>query len=273
MIKPGIYTDLSSDDYHGDKESISRSALMDFKKSPKLYWANHINPDRPAKEPTKAMTFGSAFHCWILEPELFGNQYAPLPAKVLLKDVGREIYDNHKNNTEMLEKSGRVIISSDEWILLRHMSSALKGHKKAWGLIEGGVYESSYIWQDRHSGLMVKARPDILNLNCYIDLKTIDDASPQSYQRAMVTGGYHTQAAMVMDGYEQLTGERLSAAINICIEKTYPYSIGIYIIDEAAIEAGHMEFKQLLLDLKDCIHDNTFSDYPSMTIGLPKWAL
>ena len=87
MINPGIYTNLSSEEYHGDKASISRSALMDFKRSPYKYWAKHLNPGRPKDESKPSWTIGTAFHTMILEPQLFNNNYFILPEKVLLKEV------------------------------------------------------------------------------------------------------------------------------------------------------------------------------------------
>lgn len=271
-LPEGIYTDLSSEYYHRDKNSISRTALMDFKKNPRLYWAKHLNPNRPPAESKPSWEFGTAFHTLILEPHLFWEHYQIAPEPVLLKDVGREVYDRYKHNMSNIERSGKTILSTQIWTTLRHMQDSLNANARTKELIEGAVYESSYFWKDPHSGLMVKSRPDILHPNIYIDLKTIDDASPQNYQREMAKYGYHTQAAIVKDGVRILEGRELSACINICVEKQYPHGIGTYIIDEVAIEAGHCEYKQLLLDMKNCISNNDFSDYEPQTIGLPKWA-
>lgn len=270
---PGMYPNLPSEDYHGHKQSISRSALMDFKKNPRKYWAKHLNPDRPKEESKPSWTFGTAFHTLILEPHLFEQNYFVMPEKVLLKDVGREAYDEYKRIEQEASSTSRIVLSQCEFLRLRDMQDRVQAHPKASALISGGIFESSYFWKDVHSGLMIKSRPDILHSNIYVDLKTIDDASPQNFQREMVKYGYHIQGAMVRDGVEQLTNERISAVINICVEKTYPYSIGIYIIDEAAIDEGHMQYKQALLDLKHAIGHNEFPDYDVCTIGLPKWAL
>lgn len=273
MIEPGIYKYMSSDDYHADTDSISRSALMDFRRSPRRYWANYLNPERPVRKSTKAMDFGSAFHTLVLEHNLFWDQYAVEPEKMLLKDVGKEKFEYYKRQVSEIKAGNKIRLTKEDFKTLNDMKLSLYLHSKARDLIEGGDYERSYFWEDRHSRLMLKSRPDILNHNCYIDLKTIDDASPHSFQRAMVDHGYHVQAAMVKNAVEILTGERLSACINICVEKKYPYSIGIYIIDELAIETGHMEYKQLCLDLKSCIMSGDWNDYSVEIIGLPKWAM
>jgi PDDEXK-like uncharacterized protein DUF3799 len=271
MIKPGIYYDLSSQDYHADTNSISRTSLMEFKKSPRKYWAKYRNPERPIEEPKPAWKFGTAFHTLILEPDLFEKNYFIMPKKVLLKDVGREEYDKYKEIEKNAENTSKIVLSWNDHESLLAMQDSLFNNEKAQRLLEGGIYESSYFWEDEHSGLILKARPDILHPNIYIDLKTIDDASPQNFQREMVKYGYHIQAAMTKDAIKILTGEEIKACINICVEKTYPYSVAIYIIDELAIEAGHMEYKQLCLNMKSCIINNEFGDYEIQEIGLPSW--
>lgn len=65
MINTGIYPTLSNEQYHADS-AISRSGVMKYLESPFKYWAEYLNPDRPAKYSTPAMEFGSAFHTFIL---------------------------------------------------------------------------------------------------------------------------------------------------------------------------------------------------------------
>lgn len=271
MLKPGIYTDMSNDEYHGDKETFSRSALMDFKRSPYFYWANHVNPARPQKEKTPAMIFGSAFHEFMLEPKEFEKHYACEPPKVLLKNVGREKYDEFKAYCAELEESGKIILKDEEFLTLTKMKEALLAHPEASQLFLGGVYESAYIWQDKESGLICKTKPDILHANMIVDLKTCADASPAAFQRAMASGGYHIQGAMARDGIKENEGRVINNVLNICIETKYPFAIGIYLIDEAAIEVGEAEFKETLLALNHAIVNNEWPSYQVETIGLPRW--
>jgi len=275
MITEGVYTDLSSEDYHADKESISRSALMDFDKSAYTYWAKHLNPDRPKKDATDAMILGSAFHTLILEPNKFGNIYAVMPEKKLLRDVGREEYDLNESRINAIKQNlaKNTIISLTDYNNLIAMKERLKSKDNAMSLIEDAPIENSFFWRDEHSGLLLKARPDILHDNMIVDLKTCSDASPRAFQAEMVKYGYHIQGAMIRDAVERLEGRRINKFINICVETKYPYNTAIYIIDEFALDEGHMKYKQLCVDLKNAKHDNVFSDYGIQTISLPKWAL
>lgn len=271
MIEPGVYKDLSNEDYHADKNSISRSSLRDFHRSPYYYWAMHLNPDRPARESTDAMIFGQAFHTFVLEYNTFCNTYAVEPEKVFLKDVGREKYDEYKKKCEALEFLKRIILSKNDFNTIVEMSNSLVRDKRVVELMKNGEIEKSFFWKDEKSGLTLKARPDILQSNMIIDLKTISDASQHSFQRAMADGWYHIQGAMIRDAIRTLENREISTVINICIEKKYPYGVGIYIIDEAALDYGEMQYKDILLSMNSCIIENKFQDYAIHTIGLPKW--
>lgn len=272
-MKPGRYPSLSNEDYHGHKGSYSRSALMEFKKSPYHYWCKYLDPGAPKQEMSQAMKFGAAFHMYILEYDLFLQTYAIEPETVLLKDVGRELYELFKTLKNQIKECGKLTISDDEWATMKMMHNAIHKNDEALQLIYGATYEQSLFWEDPESGLLLKARPDIMHSNMIVDLKTCNDASPEAYQRAMVTGGYHVQGAMIREGWKVLTGEVINTVINICIEKTYPYAIGIYIIDEEALDVGEFEFKRLALNLKSALDTNTYECYTPQTIGLPRWAL
>lgn len=274
-MKPGIYSaiELDIEDYHKHRDSISRTPMMLFMESPFKYWAHYLNPEAPEKKITPAMIFGSAYHTLILEPQLFSQRFAVRPEAVLLKDVGREAYDNYKAQCAKLETTNKLILTADMMDTMNKMREVLLKHPKASPLIYDGVYEQSYFWNDPHSGLLVKARPDILHANMYVDIKTIADASPENYQREMVKFGYHIQGAMVRDARHELEHIKDTAIINIAQEKEYPYTVAVYRIDEAAIDAGHMKYKQALLDMKACRESGKYPDYEFQEIGLPRWTL
>lgn len=264
-------TQMTNEEYHANKFFISRSAIMDFKKSAYTYWARHLNPDRPKKETTPAMQFGTAFHTLMLEPELFDKRYVMKPEPVFLKDVGREAYDKYKSLLEFFETCGSIVLSAIEWENLMAMREVFNANQNAVNLILDARIENSFFWQDKHSGLLLKARPDILHENMIVDLKTCADASPRAFQNSMVTGGYHVQGAMCRDAVEAIEGHRIDTVINICIETKYPHNMAIYIIDELAIDEGQFKYKNILLDMKNSIAENNFKDYGMQTISLPKW--
>lgn len=272
MINTGIYTDLTNEEYHGHKDSISRTGLMDFSTSPYTYWAKHINPNRPPKKNTPAMAFGSAFHTLILEPDKFDNEYVMKPEPVLLKNGGRELYDNYKNIIAYLESSDKQVLDAKDWARLMLMKEKFMSNRAAVDLIKDARIENSFFWQDKESGLLLKCRPDILHDNIIVDLKTCDSASPREFQHSMVGYGNHIQGAMIRNAVDKLEGRRINNVINICIENKYPHNMGIYIIDEEALDEGENKYKQICLALKTAAEKDDWIDYGIETMGLPKWA-
>lgn len=272
-ITDGVYTDLSSEDYHGHKASISRSAIMDFDRSPHTYWAKHLNPARPKKDATPAMQMGSAFHAMILEPNTLQDEYIVLPEPVFLKDVGRERYDAYKQVLYECEITAKTVIPFKTYQELDAMRLALLKNENAMNLIRESRIENSLFWTDKDTGMLLKSRPDILHSNIIVDLKTTSDASPRAFQYEMVKYGYHIQFAMIRDAVEQLEGRRIENFINIVIETKYPFNTAIYLVDEDAVDQGQLRYKEILVALKSAIGHNTFDDYGIQTIGLPRWAM
>lgn len=267
----GCYTNLTNEEYHDDKNYISRSAIMDFNKSAFTFWAKHLNPNRPKKDATPQMEMGSAFHTLMLEPHLFNSQYVIEPERVLLKDVGREAYEEYKKVCEVLESSGKTVLTRANWLILAAMESKMRSNIDAMKLLENARIENSFFWQDEHSELLLKARPDILHENMIIDLKTSSDASPRAFQYEMMDYGYHVQFAMIRDAIEAIEGRVINNFINIVIETKYPHNMAIYLVKEAAVNEGQIKYKQICLDLKEALATNNFIDYGVQEIGLPQW--
>lgn len=268
----GIYPNMENETYHAIKSHLSRTALMDFNTSPFTYWAKHINPERPKKDATAQMELGSAFHTLMLEPHLFDSLFAIEPKKVLLKNVGRELYDAYKKECEAISESKKIVLTYETWETLNKMISKVQSNEQAMELIRDARIEHSLFWQDDHSGLYLKARPDIWHDNMIVDLKTTNNASPRAFQYEMVDYGYHIQFAMIRDGIEKILGHRINHFINIVIETKYPHNMAIYIMDEFAVDEGQVKYKNILLDMKNSFAENNFKDYGIQTIGLPRWA-
>lgn len=72
-MKPGIYPNISNADYHGG-EGVSNSMLSVVREKSPM----HLKALRDAandNEPTAAQSIGTAFHCLVLEPEVFVREY------------------------------------------------------------------------------------------------------------------------------------------------------------------------------------------------------
>jgi hypothetical protein len=289
-MKPGIY-DISNEEYHASP-GISRSGIMEFKKTPSHYWHKYINPDYISDHSSPAVILGQALHTYVLEPEKFKDQYVvkysesgKLEKIPLLKEVGREAYDLAKKNHELEKQKreaaesefyknslGKEIIDIDDFKKIEAMARALEKHEQAHGLIKDAQYEKSIYWHDPDTGILCKARPDILHQNMVCDLKSTLNASMREFQRSINSYGYHLQAGMIHEGLKHALGIEIWNFIFIAIEKEEPYAIAVYPLDEVAIAHGIVDFKNTLMRFKNCLDDNYWPGYLTQMISLPTYA-
>jgi len=237
--QPGVY-DISIEDYHSSS-AISRSGIMQFKRSPLHYFSSKIYP----RDETQHMVFGNAVHTYILECDQFNDRYFVSPKVNRTTKAGKQQWE------EILQEAGsRTILQEDVFNDIQSIAKAFRSEPLAHKLVENAKFEKSIFWQDEESGLMCKARPDIWQTNMICDLKTASDASLPEFSRSMANYGYHIQAAMIRDGLRAVCNQDIEDFGFIVVEKSYPFAIGVYLLDKDALEIGAQEYKFLLKQLK-----------------------
>jgi len=266
-IEAGVY-DIHIDEYHSGP-GISRSGIMEFRKSPRHYWHKYINPDYSRKATSDAQTFGSAFHCYVLEPEKFKKEYFIAennPFHGNSKE-GRA----HKAQMQLMS-AGKIVLDKEDLDLIIKMNESLKSDYQAIELIKGAQYEKSIFWIDPDTELLCKVRPDIMHDDFIVDLKTTSDASYREFQRSFYNYGYHLQLAMMHEALKHTQNKIMYNFIDLAIEKTEPFCHGIYSVDEEAINQGVSEFKYYLSEIKKCVDTNIWPSYKTQTLSLPGYA-
>lgn len=280
-MQAGIYKDLDIEKYHS-VEGVSRSGLCELAKTPFHYWNKYLNLDRPPSEPTEAMIFGNAFHTFVLEIDKFADRYVVEPEHRLLKDLkaeygdghGKELFEKQKRDYEdfLLKSEHYTVLTRKQVETLQLMSQSLRNHPRAMALIEGGRIEHSIFWNEPHTGELCKTRPDVWQDGFTCDLKTIAAADERSFTKAMVNHGYHIQAAMNREGIREQTGKDIKSHTFVCVEKTFPYPVAIYILDITALDFAHVKFKKLITEYAACKENDVWPGYETKTIFLPQWA-
>jgi hypothetical protein len=264
-IKPGIYN-LSPEAYH-QGPGISRSGLMEFKRSPYHYWYKYINPDYTSEPATPAQILGNALHTYVLEPDEFDKRYFVIPEFNKVTKEGKERWQKIKS-----ELGKKETLSVHQYQTLQHMAASLKKNKLAIQLLENAQMEQSLYWTDPDTGILCKGRPDILHSNLVCDLKTAQDGSPRSFQYAAFDYGYYIQAAMIQEALKHLKQKIIKDFLFLVIEKTAPYVISIYQLDQASLDKGYQEFKTLLSRYQQCLETNDWPAYAIQEISLPRYA-
>ncbi|WP_246562470.1 PD-(D/E)XK nuclease-like domain-containing protein [Rickettsiella endosymbiont of Dermanyssus gallinae] len=265
-MEPGIY-DISNEAYHRGS-GISRSGLMEIKKhSPYHYWYKYLNSEYVAEPATPAQLLGNALHTFILEPKKFEKQFFILPKFDKRTKAGAERWQHIQKDL-----GNKVVLSELQYQELQAMADSFKKNKIACQLIENAQIEQSLYWTDPSTDTLCKCRPDILRSSLVADLKTTQDGSAFSFSKAIYDYGYHIQAAMIREALRQIKQIDVTSFWFIVIEKSPPYVVSTYKLDEISLKKGYEEFKYLIARYKHCLAANDWPAYETQEISLPKYA-
>lgn len=278
-------------DYYSLDEFISYSGLKNLKKSPAHY---RQYKDEPAEVETDAMAFGSAYHCYILEPEKFEKEYYVFDDDAIYQVLIGEGFKSPRSTKqykEWMESEMRIIgdrktIEKDLFQKIKDMKDQLMKHYYCRALLTGGEAEMSItgVLQTVDGDIKVKAKPDYVKSDkrFIIDLKTTFDASVDGFSRAAADNDYHIQAAFYSDLLDMISGDgRGWTFFFIAQEKKKPYAFNIFEASPQFIGQGKYEYEQLLKLYKMCVEQNRWPGYQvfcewksgNIELNLPKWAI
>ena len=271
-MKPGMHK-IRNQEYHAGP-GLSSSDLKELLKSAAHYKTYKANPP----EQTAEMLRGSLVHQMILEPELFDQEYA----------VGSfNIRRGKEYEKVVAENPGKIVISSEELCEATKCVEAFKEecskNKELSELFEG-VKELAFYWEDKESGALLKAKPDVITkTGKIVDLKTARDASFDAFQKQMVDLKYFVSAAHYLNGVREVIGMEIEGTSIIphppntfhfvVIETKAPYAIAVYTLDEKAIEFGNALISHAIRNFSEAIATDEWRGYPKrvVEIGLPPW--
>lgn len=268
-LPDGLHDALSESVYHARVLGIaSKSGLDEFRRSP----AHHRAWVEGTRErSTKALSFGSAVHCAVLEPERFMREYVVAPdfgdCRKRENKLARDAWTkDHKDCT---------VIRNADGVAQLGMIRSMVRHPLVASLFDGGASEVSARWTDAESGVRCKCRVDHYrpDLATVIDVKTAEDARREPFQRSVWNYGYHRQDAFYSEGLRAL-GAPVANFLFVVVEKVPPHAIAIYQLDEDARRRGLEENAHLLAGMARCIARDDWPSYPEtlQTLELPRWA-
>ena len=274
ITKEGLYKDTTNEDYHASPGlSNSKMSLL----LPPSCPANFKYHEELPHKDTNAFDVGTAVHTLCFEPKKFSRTFytvTEIPKRN--SNLGKAA---HKAMIETAD--GRVILDSADCDLVKGMSTNIQNHAVWKSLMrrveEEGVppcIEYSLAWNDADHGVMLRSRPDFFTNTLIIDLKTTKDSSPMAFSRAVAEYGYHRQAALACDGLTKLTGRTYDQVMLFVVDKNPPHFVRCYVIHQAAIDQGRMEYKEAARIYSECLYTNVWPGYPEVIeeIDIPSWA-
>ena len=223
--------------------------------------------------PTNALIFGQAFHMAVLQPEIYGDNFAAAPVFDRRTKAGREAWEQFSAECE-----GKTIIPSEWQEKIEAMTAKLNADPFVRQLLSG-EHEKPYFWTDELTGEECKCRADCITEiggNVYVvDIKTCENAATDVFMRKSVDYGYPLQVAMYCEGVKQTTGRECSFVF-IAIEKSPPYAVNIMQADDIYRQYGFDIFREALGIYHDCKTNNNWYGYLGKfhninVLGLPAY--
>ncbi|MEY8688406.1 MAG: PD-(D/E)XK nuclease-like domain-containing protein [Leptothrix sp. (in: b-proteobacteria)] len=283
-VPPTGFVDEDNDTYQAS-DAISKSQLDAIAKSPLHWWHRYVNPDREPSESTPALVLGSAVHAAVLEPDLFLSQYAVAPEDAPKRPTSRQI-EAKKPSIETLDaiaywrdfeaaNTGKILLTPDQMKAAIGMRDAAHSHPIARQLLRGGVAEQSVYATCQRTGARVKCRIDYLRSEAgmIVDLKTTEDASPAAFGRSSANWRYPVQTAHYQDVMSSAFGEAPPYWVFLAIEKSPPYAIGVYYVDETVASIGRQMARRDLDALLAARQSGVFPGYSTevQPLEMPGW--
>jgi len=209
-----------------DNPGVNFSTLKFMGDSPLDYQYRLTHPT----EPTPAMVKGSAFHCAVLQPDVFARDYAPNSDK----EAGDQA-------TRLSDKDYEDVIN---------MSNRFR---QRIGKLDG-IPENPVYWTEPTTGIQCKGRLDLIQHGGgFIELKTISSvyANPDKFGWHCRRMQYDGQLAYYHDGLEY-SGLIADPVTLIVIVQTPPYDVIEYDVPHYIIEDGRALYLKYLRKVDEC---------------------
>lgn len=223
----GCYSDIPIEVYHHPQcPGVSSSRI----KIPIQHSYAHLEAQQTKS--TKSLRFGSAFHTFVNEPELFSNTYHIVSGKK--PDV----------------PPGKTPVTVADVELIQLMHKKLASHPDAAPLLKGARHELTYFSRDQETGILKKCRVDAINGDRISDLKTCADASAHAFARDARKYLYRVSAAYYLQIVSEVVGYPLRDFYLIACEHQAPHEVAVYRVDDRSLSTAENEIKEALKVLK-----------------------
>ena len=278
--------------YH-DHPAISASHLETIAaQTLRHYWADYIDPERPARTETDAMRFGTELHMAVLEPERFAKSYllditpANAPRRPTAKQLESLAKEPPKIGTKARDERDRIaaaaawwtawdlkhpipagvqLLAADRWSAINGMTDSMLADSLLGPLLSApGVAERALFWDDPDLGVSCRCKPDWLTDDGWIvDLKSTVSANPRRFRWQAWDLGYDIQAWFYMRGVEMALGIKPQGFIFAACEKHRPFVCQAYLASDELLQYGRSRAELAVARLLESRESGIWPGYAS----------
>lgn len=236
------------------------------------------------------LLFGEGFHCATLEAIEFPKRFVLWPDQ-RQGELAKKKGDPHPIGGRRSGKAWdefksahlpRKALRERDYNSIQRMAEALHSHPEMQVLLaRRPIYrEVTLIWVDPHTGMLCKARFDILIDDEHptgIDYKTTANAKPDLFGAQLFNYGYDIGAAHYCMGQQVLNpGKPLPNMIIPAIEKQEPFKPVIYRVDTPTMRLGWIRTRSGMDRYAECLRTDRWPGYGDdkiLDVNAPTWAL
>lgn len=262
---------------------MSSSALKSFGQCPSRFKAGYLPPDSDSK------TNGSLIDCLVLTPSMFADRYIMPPATYPALVKGKAVVKPWNWNADHCKEWREVHGVGKEVVRQKDLDEAkVAVARLAQDPIMARFIDESdkqvYVtgeWHDKETGLVIPVRI-MLDLvprkesefyQCLGDLKTCANASLVPFQRNAFKFGYHVQAALYRDVYQDATGEDRNTYCFLLQENYPPFETGKRILTQDFQDIGKATYTRLLANYCQCLKTGKWPGYDDTDESIQGWGM
>lgn len=243
---------------------LSKSVLWELRHSSAYRWRYYPKTFTGSE----AADWGSVIDCLLTTPDLLGDT-------VEIHD-----FDNFRTKAAQQAKAdaiaaGKIFWKSSQMDQALRAAEKVQAHKYAGPVIKQSAPQTVVVGtlRDVQCKGLIDFAPD--HGDCLVDLKTINELTPEAISKRIDSLGYHVQAAWYLKLWNQMTGENRKRFVFIWQESSPPYEIAVTELPAFDIEAGGEWAAHHIDVLKKCTEKNYwpghFGGKPAV-IGRPGYA-
>lgn len=251
---PGLHLGVTFEEYTR-WPAVNASTLTRYLRTARHARHEQVN----GRESSAALDLGHAAHAAILELDEFGRRYAPR-----IRHTGIGSRAANAEHRAALQRRGLTELTPEQLDQVKGMRDAVLGHHTAGPMVRGSLArEVSALWLDPDTGVLCKARFDLLTQAATLasrerldgapqtviaDLKTCRDSRPRPFLREVADYGYHVAAAWYLAGLAVIQPGPERGWAWIAVESAAPHDVVCHEASAALISRG-WETARRLLDL------------------------
>lgn len=280
MDRSARHIECTNEAYHARPE-WSRSNFEDAinedgEVSWPLFYGLHVaEPRLFQRTASTAMDAGTVAHAILSSPGDIDDVVTVIPSEVLNKDGYRK---GQAWKDWSVENAGKIQMKEAEFDPVRQMVRNVYAHPRGnWLMGHALNYEFGLVWEDSETGLLLRARLDLLvefrGRVLVVDFKTTRCRTPRTFAKAAADLGYHRQAAWYSEAVE-LFGYEVAAFLFLTVDKSPAHECRVYELPEHAVDLGRRQNAANRRELARRLDEDDWTDplgQDAIEVDLPQY--